>query len=138
MLVGRDAEMDTLSAAIEQLANGVGGVVEVVGEPGVGKSRLVDEAVARAGEITVLRCDCERTGAGTPYTPVRRLLHQVLGTSSAMDPNTVARCLQDCVAAAAPELAPWAALLGVVLDVDAAGQPRGGRTGGAAPGRTNT
>ena len=31
----------------------------------------------------MLRCDCERTGAATPYTPVRRLLHQVLGTSSA-------------------------------------------------------
>jgi tetratricopeptide (TPR) repeat protein len=84
----------------------------------MGKSRLVDEAVARAGEVSVLRCDCERTGAGTPYTPVRRLLHQVLGTSSAMDPATIARCLQDCVIAVAPELAPWTTLLGVVLDVD--------------------
>jgi tetratricopeptide (TPR) repeat protein len=34
-----------------------------------------------------------------------------------MDPNTVARCLQDCVAADAPELAQWVSLLGVVLDV---------------------
>ena len=118
VLVGRNAEMNTLSAAIEQLASGVGGVVEVVGEPGIGKSRLVDEAVARAGEVSVLRCDCERTGAGTPYTPVRRLLHHVLGTSSAMDSSAIARCLQDCVAAAAPELAQWVSLLGVVLDVD--------------------
>ena len=53
----------------------------------------------------------------TPYTPVRRLLHHVLGTSSAMDPNAIARCLQDCVTAAAPELTPWVSLLGVVLDV---------------------
>jgi class 3 adenylate cyclase/tetratricopeptide (TPR) repeat protein len=117
LLVGRDAEMAVLKAATEQVINGSGSVVEVVGEPGNGKSRLVDEAVAQSGGVTVLHCDCERTGAETPYAPVRRLLHRVLGTSSAMDPNTVAKCLQDCVVASAPELAPWASLLGVVLDV---------------------
>jgi class 3 adenylate cyclase/tetratricopeptide (TPR) repeat protein len=117
LLIGRDAEMGILKGAIEQLATGSGSVVEVVGEPGVGKSRLVDEAVGQAGDVTVLRCDCERTGAGTPYRPVRRLLHQVLGTSSDMGPENIARCLQDCVTAAAPELAPWTSLLGVVLDV---------------------
>ena len=123
LLVGRDAEMAVLKAATEQVINGSGSVVEVVGEPGNGKSRLVDEAVAQASEVTVLRCDCERTGAETPYAPVRRLLHEVLGTSSAMDPNTVAKCLQDCVTASAPELAPWASLLGVVLDVSLPASP---------------
>jgi class 3 adenylate cyclase/tetratricopeptide (TPR) repeat protein len=117
LLVGRDAEMAFLKAATEQVINGSGSVVEVVGEPGNGKTRLVDEAVAQSSGVTVFRCDCERTGAETPYAPVRRLLHDVLGTSSAMDPSTVAKCLQDCVAASAPDLAPWASLLGVVLDV---------------------
>jgi class 3 adenylate cyclase/tetratricopeptide (TPR) repeat protein len=115
--VGRDTEMAILQDAAEQLINGSGGLIEVVGEPGIGKTRLADEAVAQVSDVTVLRCDCERTGAATPYTPVRRLLHHVLGTSSAMDPNAIARCLQDCVAAAAPELRPWVSLLGVVLDI---------------------
>ena len=110
-------EMAILRGATEQLINGSGGLIEVIGEPGIGKTRLVDEAVAQAGEVTTLRCDCERTGAGTPYTPVRRLLHQVLGTNSSMDPDTIANCLQDCVTTAAPELRPWVSLLGVVLDV---------------------
>ncbi len=123
LLVGRDAEMAVLRGDIEHLVTGSGGVVEVVGEPGVGKSRLVDEAVAEAGDVRVLRCDCERTGAGTPYRPVRRLLHQVLGTSSDMGPDSIARCLQDCVTAAAPELAPWTSLLGVVLDVTLPASP---------------
>jgi class 3 adenylate cyclase/tetratricopeptide (TPR) repeat protein len=123
LLVGRDAEMAILRSAIEQLVGGAGGLVDVVGEPGVGKSRLVDEVVAQSSEVTVLRCDCERTGAETPYAPVRRLLHDVLGTSSAMDPTTVAKCLQDCVTASAPELAPWASLLGVVLDVTLPASP---------------
>jgi class 3 adenylate cyclase/tetratricopeptide (TPR) repeat protein len=115
--VGRDTEMAILQDAAEQLINGSGGLIEVVGEPGIGKTRLVDEAVAQVSDVTVLRCDCERTGAAAPYTPVRRLLHHVLGTSSAMDPNAIARCLQDCVTAAAPELTPWVSLLGVVLDI---------------------
>jgi class 3 adenylate cyclase/tetratricopeptide (TPR) repeat protein len=115
--VGRDAEIAILRDATEQLINGSGGLIEVIGEPGIGKTRLVDEAVARASDVTVLHCDCERTGAATPYTPVRRLLHHVLGTSSAMDPNAIARCLQDCVTAAAPDLTPWVSLLGVVLDI---------------------
>jgi class 3 adenylate cyclase/tetratricopeptide (TPR) repeat protein len=123
MLVGRDTEMTTLTASMEQLVNGSGAVLEVVGEPGIGKTRLVDEVVARADEITVLRCDCERTGAGTPFTPVRRLLHRVLGTSSATDPDTVARCLQECVAKSAPDLLPWVSLLGVVLDVTLPASP---------------
>ena len=109
--------MATLTAAMDHLENGSGTVLEVVGEPGIGKTRLVDELVARAGETTVLRCDCERTGAGTPFTPVRRLLHRVLGTTSGTDPDTVARCLEECVAKSAPDLLPWVSLLGVVLDV---------------------
>jgi class 3 adenylate cyclase/tetratricopeptide (TPR) repeat protein len=121
--VGRDIEMAILQEAAEQLIDGSGGLIEVVGEPGIGKTRLVDEAVAQVSDVTVLRCDCERTGATAPYTPVRRLLHHVLGTSSAMDPNAIARCLQDCVTAAAPELTPWVSLLGVVLDITIAPSP---------------
>jgi class 3 adenylate cyclase/tetratricopeptide (TPR) repeat protein len=117
VLVGREAEMAVLEGATEQLLAGSGAVVEVVGEPGIGKTRLIDEVVGHAGEITVLRCDCERTGAGTPFTPVRRLLHHVLGTSSAQDPATVASCLTECVERAAPELVPWVSMLGVVLDL---------------------
>ncbi|HJU96354.1 MAG TPA: AAA family ATPase, partial [Jiangellaceae bacterium] len=117
LLVGRDAELATLEAAVDQAAGGHGAVVEIVGEPGIGKSRLVDEAVARAAGVALLRCDCERTGAGTPYTPVRRLLHQVLGTTTADDPATVASNLHTRVKASAPDLLPWLSLLGVVLDV---------------------
>lgn len=43
-LVGRDAELQRLGEAVQSLAAGQGSVLLLVGEPGVGKSRLVAEA----------------------------------------------------------------------------------------------
>jgi class 3 adenylate cyclase/tetratricopeptide (TPR) repeat protein len=42
-LVGREAELQLLEASVEQLLEGVGGVAFVVGEAGLGKSRLLAE-----------------------------------------------------------------------------------------------
>ena len=42
-LVGRQAEMAALNEALERLKRGVGGIVTIVGEAGIGKSRLVTE-----------------------------------------------------------------------------------------------
>ena len=47
-LVGRDAELAVVRAAFERLADGIGVIVSVTGEPGIGKSRLVAEAVEPA------------------------------------------------------------------------------------------
>jgi class 3 adenylate cyclase len=42
-LVGRDEEFDTLSDVLSELREGRGQIVFMVGEPGLGKSRLIDE-----------------------------------------------------------------------------------------------
>jgi DNA-binding SARP family transcriptional activator/class 3 adenylate cyclase/tetratricopeptide (TPR) repeat protein len=51
-LVGRDAESRALQEAIDRLRAGVGGIVTVVGEAGIGKSRLVTETKLRELGIT--------------------------------------------------------------------------------------
>src|ERR1700752_4000589 len=47
-LVGRDWELSTITAMIDQSINGKGRIAGLVGPPGIGKSRLVGETVAIA------------------------------------------------------------------------------------------
>jgi adenylate cyclase len=78
-LIGRRRELDRLLAVIDRAAAGHGSVVGVAGPAGIGKSRLVSEALAAAGErnIPVFRVYCESHTADVPFHLVTRLLRAV-------------------------------------------------------------
>src|SRR5439155_1027519 len=61
-LVGREAELATLRQALESATRRRGRVVELVGEPGIGKSRLVNELLAGSLDMTVIVARCEVYG----------------------------------------------------------------------------
>ncbi len=74
--VGRDAELDQVRQALERAASGHGQVVAVLGEPGVGKSRLFWEFVHshRLQDWLVLESSSVSYGKATAYLPVIDLL----------------------------------------------------------------
>lgn len=74
--VGRDAELDQLRKALERAGAGHGQVVALVGEPGVGKSRLVWEFTHshRTREWLILESGSVSYGKATSYLPVIDLL----------------------------------------------------------------
>jgi class 3 adenylate cyclase/tetratricopeptide (TPR) repeat protein len=74
--VGHDTEMDTLFRALEQARSSHGQVVAVVGEPGVGKSRLAWEFTHshRTHGWLILESAAVSYGKATPYLPVIELL----------------------------------------------------------------
>ena len=74
--VGRDGELQQLAQALERAATGHGQAVAVVGEAGVGKSRLAWEFTRshRTQGWLVLESGSVSYGKATPYLPVIELL----------------------------------------------------------------
>lgn len=71
-MVGRAAELVELEAAYAEAAAGDARLVVIGGEAGIGKSRLLDELLARIGDgATVTRGQCVEFGdVGLPYAPL--------------------------------------------------------------------
>jgi class 3 adenylate cyclase/RecA/RadA recombinase len=75
-LVGRRGEMAALDAMVDRAIGGRGGVVNVAGPPGVGKSRVAREAAAHAAGrgVEVFWTFCESHARDVPFHAVTRLL----------------------------------------------------------------
>ncbi|HEV7465204.1 MAG TPA: AAA family ATPase [Candidatus Dormibacteraeota bacterium] len=91
-LVGRDAELAALDAAMEGAARGDPQLVVVEGEAGIGKSRLVTEWTARAAArgTTVLLGRCDELGRALPLQPV---LDALAGHLAGLDGEAAAALL---------------------------------------------
>jgi hypothetical protein len=74
--VGRSRERAALRAGLDELARGRGGLWLVSGEPGMGKSRLVEELVheAEPAGVTVAWGRCWESGGAPAYWPWTQLL----------------------------------------------------------------
>ncbi|MGH9269793.1 MAG: adenylate/guanylate cyclase domain-containing protein, partial [Ilumatobacteraceae bacterium] len=69
--VGRVSERAMLDAATQIVRDGHTGVVSIVGEAGVGKTRLADELVERlGGDSIIVRTACAPYGELSPWSPV--------------------------------------------------------------------
>ena len=71
VFVGRQAEMDQLKAALEDVLGGRGRLITLAGEPGIGKTRTCEELATYAGlrGAKVLWGRCYETGGQPPYWP---------------------------------------------------------------------
>ena len=117
-LVGRDPEMDAYRRALLELRGGRGSVLELVGNAGMGKTRLLSEFQAEAPDLPQLVVRCDAYESSVPYLPVRRLLRLLLGSGAGHEASDLARRLEEGVRRLAPDLLVWLPLLGIVSDVD--------------------
>jgi class 3 adenylate cyclase len=80
-LVGRQWEMSAAAGLLDRSIDSHGAVVAVVGEPGVGKSRLVREvvAIARHRGVEVFTTFCESHTSQVPFHAIARLLRAAIG-----------------------------------------------------------
>ncbi|CAG0931296.1 adenylate cyclase 10 [Thermoflexales bacterium] len=80
-LVGRDAERQTVRILAENAQSGRGSILSVVGEAGLGKSRLIDELrreVATAGWLC-LESHCLSYQQNVSYSAFTEIVHDALG-----------------------------------------------------------
>jgi class 3 adenylate cyclase/tetratricopeptide (TPR) repeat protein len=120
--VGRDRELQQLAQALERAAAGHGQAVAIVGEAGVGKSRLVWEFTRshRAHGWLTLESGSVSYGKATPYLPVIDLLKAYCRIQERDDPRAirerVAGKLLMLDRALEPLLTPLLALLDVPVE----------------------
>ncbi len=103
---------------IDGLTSGRGGVIEIVGDPGAGKSRFFSEIERRAAGIPVRTAQCRLYQAATPYFPIGQLLEGIIGVPAGSD--EAATRLEQVVSVAAPRLRPWLPLIGIPLGLELA------------------
>ncbi|MEK6710656.1 MAG: adenylate/guanylate cyclase domain-containing protein [Nitrospinota bacterium] len=86
-LVARQAELDHLMAAFAKAKEGHGQVVSLVGEAGVGKSRLAYEFKERlrGEDITLWEAYCPPYGQATPFLPLAQIVKKYCGIEEGDD-----------------------------------------------------
>ncbi|HEU4324306.1 MAG TPA: adenylate/guanylate cyclase domain-containing protein [Roseiflexaceae bacterium] len=103
-LIGRDAELRLLAAALAEAHSGYGRVVGIQAEAGLGKSRLISEAVRLAHQQHLVGYGgaCHALGANTPYLvwqPIWRAFFDI-------DPQAPARRQTRALTAILEDFAP--------------------------------
>jgi class 3 adenylate cyclase/tetratricopeptide (TPR) repeat protein len=120
--VGRDREVAELRQALGRAAAGHGQVVALVGEPGVGKSRLVWEVTHshRSADWLILQAGSVSYGRATSYLPVIDLLKAYFQIEARDDPRRMREKVMGKLLALdrslEPSLPAFLALLDVSVD----------------------
>lgn len=78
-LIGRADEKQTLQGLLNGARNGLGAALVVQGEPGIGKTALLEDVTADASGVTVLRSDGYEAESSMPYAALQRLGMTLMG-----------------------------------------------------------
>jgi tetratricopeptide (TPR) repeat protein len=118
--VGREGELNLLRSSLESALSGRGQVVEILGEQGVGKSRLVAEFRSSTGDASWVTAACDPFERTTPYQTARLLARRVLGIERDATAIEAGTRLEAIVEKHAPRLLPWLPLIAVIVDAEVA------------------
>lgn len=122
-LTGRNAELGIIRKAFASARSGAGRLIEVVGDSGIGKTRLLEALRDAATGLNKQRATCEAYTASTPYAVWGELLREYMNFGRD-DPETViVERLREEVVKQAPDLAPWLPLIATAFGLEVAPTP---------------
>ena len=125
-LVGRGTEFAALQRASERARSGMGAIIDIVGDAGMGKTRLVDEIRAAPGIVSI-GVICGQYAQTSPYFVVRLLLRTLAGVGLHASRVEAGAALARFVEDVAPALGPWLPLLAVPFDAEVPPTPQASR-----------
>lgn len=120
LFVGRQSEMDFAQRLVERAAGGESQILAVVGEAGMGKSRMLQHFLERyvSSQWRVLEAPSVSYGKATPYFPVIELLRNYFSLAStepgAQNANTIAEHVLRLAPSLHDAIPPLLALLDVL------------------------
>ncbi len=122
-LIGRERELDIVRDAVSRARAGAGSTIELVGDVGSGKSRLLTEVRELAPDMRFVHSTCEPYTQGIPYVLWRDPLRQLLGLAWDDTPAAVLERLRAELNESHPDLLPWLPLLSIAADGEPASSP---------------
>ena len=114
-LVGRSWELNTVTGILDEVIEGSGYVVGVMGPAGIGKSRLIREtaSLASARGVEVFSAHCESHTSDVPFHAIARLIRAALGIDDLDTPTSRRRIREQFANADDKDLLLLDDLLGV-------------------------
>ena len=122
-IVGRDPELAALLAAVEGARMRTPHTIELVGEPGIGKSRLVAETRELTAGFTQLVGHCDQYRSSTAFYALRGVLRTLAGIPDELSAAEAGARLKPWVEAVIPDLAPLLPLLAIPFEAEVPSTP---------------
>ncbi len=118
VFVGRQTELRRIRNALENAATGNGQSLSVVGEAGLGKSRLIHDFIRNlSDEWAVLETACAPQRMNSSYYPVSNLIRAIFKIGPDETPDDVARRVSEDVHRLNPALSDFIAPIFSLLDI---------------------
>lgn len=122
-IVGREMELAMVMEGLDSARRGRGRVIDLVGEPGMGKTAIVEEILSAAQGMPVLMVQTDAYRPSSPYAVFPEPLRHLLEIEPGLGPDPALERLREAVARADPSLVPWLPLLAVPLGLEAPATP---------------
>lgn len=120
ILIGRENHIKALKAIIKDTEKGKGNVVTILGEAGVGKSRLTREFIDKWTEkgYEFAMGSCQFYGKPISYHPWKEPITTFIGLEKIVKEKEKKRAIERFLKHVNPSLSEWAPIIGELLDLD--------------------